>query len=69
VTAENLERNDAGVTEQIARHAAVEYLKGAIIAGIGEQRMVWVISDSTNGFAVVAECLVRARRQVDVVPE
>lgn len=71
VALENLERNDSSIAEHIASNAAVEDLQRSIVGGIGEQRVAaaGVELDSADSLAVVAEGLVRALGQIQIVPE
>ena len=71
VALEDLERNDAGVAEHVACDAAVEDLQGAVVTSVGEQRVAatGVEFDSTDSLAMVPQSLVRALRQIQIVPE
>lgn len=69
VATQNFERDDAGVGQKITCNTAVEDLERTVVTGIGEQRVVRMVSDCANGFAVVSERLVGSVGQVHVVPE
>lgn len=67
----NLKRNDTSIAKHVTRNATVEDLQRSVITGIGEKRVptTRVELDGTNSLAMVAEGLVRAWREVQIVPE
>lgn len=71
VALEDLEGNDAGVAEHVARDAAVEDLQGTVVTSVGEQRVAAtrVELDSADSLAMVPQSLVWALRQIQIVPE
>lgn len=71
VALENLERHNGSIAEHISSNAAVEDLQGSIVGSIREQRVAaaGVELDGTDSLAVVAEGLVGALGEVEIVPE
>lgn len=66
---QHFERNNKRFRHQVAVDCSVKDMDRAIIRSREEQRVRSRELKGSNGFRVVAQCLVRSVRQVEVVPD
>ena len=62
VASEHLDGHDCSVFHEVAHNLTMEDLKGAVIAGVSEERKAAMKLDSSNGLRVKSHRLVRASR-------
>lgn len=68
VSAQNFERNDQRVRQQVAVYCAVEDLGGTIVGAASKERIALVVTDGANAILVIAHDLVWLDGQVKVKP-